>query len=360
MPAPSFDEDNIIDSRDDSRSWLDRLWRSAMHPATIGGMIAISGLILAIGPFSVGSEHTLDWWIETRHHPSLRSAAWALAGAGAILLLGRLWSRHRSERDLLSGPFELVPDGPWRALQRRIGLSCLVLGAGCAIGGWIGATGEMSTGRLVLTPGQTAESYQTHHRRGSMKVMLPRRITLTELSLGDPLKATIELKQAGADEGTTAQLVPGRSIRADDLRLTPVGLSPAEGTKRAIVSSRRPRTISVTAHPGESFRVRPEGRSYELVDIIDNYLKSLGPAARIQSEKFGEFLVFQRMPESERAPDFRHDLMLDGLERVPAFVVRVSRPAPIWPSGLGGGLMVVGVALALTSSVRRDDREETS
>jgi hypothetical protein len=319
----------------------------------VGGLIATAGLILALGPFSVGGGRELDWWISPWLRPSLSAPAWGLAAAGSVLLIGLIWATSAFDRPD-------VADSGWldASLHLRTGLSSMLLGIVLAIGGWIAATGELKVGRLVLTPGQTAESYRATYRDGSMKVMLPRRITLTDLSLGEPLEATVRFKRAGADRGQTARLAPGRAILTDDLRWTLVGADFSKGTKRAVIGSDRPKTIAAAASPGESFQLSPQGRSYEMVDILDNYLKTLGPAARVRSDELGEFLVFQRMPPDEHAPDFEHDLTLERLERIPALVVRVSTPTPIWPSGIGGGLMVAGLALLLTTPGREPSDEE--
>lgn len=225
------------------------------------------------------------------------------------------------------------------------------MGAVLLVASWLAILRAQPAGEMILTQGETAESFSGRVAGESVDIMLPERFRLTGVEFRDPPVFDVALTKPGSEPHRRARIAPGQPVDVGNLRATPVGLAADSSSLRATVSSSEDDTITATAAEGETFRLRPEGTEYEVAKIVKNYLGSLGPAVQLESSKHGTFWAFQRMPETEQ-PEFLHDLRVDRLEQAPGVVFSVVPLIPRWPAGVAGVLLLVGFAMLLVSPER--------
>lgn len=295
----------------------------------------------------------------------------ALASEGAAGWLETTWSDDLVAVGAATLAFSVVFLGGWGVEQyegetlgrvgsvRAAGLAVFGLGVVTSVGAWFAPLLDRPIGRLRLGGGE-AQTYEAPVSGERMDVMLPFRLTLEDLVLEKNRTAVqVGIARAGSDSPRSETLRPGQPLEAERLRLTPVGLAPEAGGLRAVVGSRREKTIQGAAAVGGTFRLRPDGPRYTVRDIEENYMQALGPAAEIESEEHGRFWVFRRGSNEDSGPEFLHDLYLQDVRRTPGVEFVVSGAGPIWPTGLGGGLVVGGLALLAMAPVARDPSERS-
>lgn len=313
--------------------------------------MGVGGLLVAAGACAVGVAVTAGnpaaGWLEPAWSDDLVAVGAGTLAFGVVFLAG--WGVER-----LDGT-EKRP----AVTVRAVGLAVLSAGALTTVGAWFAPLLERPIGRLELGGGEV-QTYEAPLSGGEMEVMLPFRLQLEDLSVGEGQTAIqIGISRSGSDSRRTETLRPGQPLEAERLRLTPVGLAPDAGGLRAVVASRRKKTIDGAAAVGGSFQLRPDGPTYKVRDVTENYMQSLGPAAQLESDEYGTFWVFQRGEQGERAPDFLHDLYLEDLRRAPGVTFVVAGAGPIWPTGLGGGMVVAGLALLAMAPVARESSSES-
>lgn len=329
---------------------LDRLWDLLTRPAVIGMIVAGAGLLLMVAPLSVAPDQWAStWWTQPFRQPGVLEAAVGLLAAVAVLGGGVLVHR------VLHGGASAIG---------IIGLMLVGAGAATGTGHWYWLQDAVPPARLTLQSNAPVQAFQTDMAGKSVDVMLPLRVEITDIRLGTPPSFGVRTFQAGGETVLEARLGPGDSLPVGDYRLTAVGLDSEKGALRAVLQADRPRTIPAAAAPGQTFRFSPDGEEYELLEVAENYMGAMGPAARVSQEDIGKFWVFERAPEAEPTPSFIHDLSLDRLEQAPAAVLLVSKATPLWPITLAGSLIVLGVIGALffpaggpLAAGRRDEKD---
>jgi hypothetical protein len=339
-----------ISSSDDSL--LESVWRSVVRTESIGAMVVAAGALLMAGTFR--AEPGVSWLDPLDVGASIPAAAGLLGGA-LILWLALIWQRYRLSEGLdVDGEPTRQPTWQTRRLP-IVGAVSAIVGLGFCIGTWFGVLGADRPGRLVMSPGQQAESFESRMAGETIDVMLPMRFRLDDLTLEPEVGIEVSFAEPGSDPFGQRRLGTNGSVSIESYRIAPIGLTTSEGRLRATVESRRDDTIPARATKGQSFKLSPDGPSYEVVDAVDNYLGAMGPAVRLSSEQTGAFWLFERAGAAEPAPDLPHQLELTGLDRVPSVVFAVTPKIPIWPVALGGSLFIFGfaVCIAFPERIRR-------
>ena len=339
-------------SNADQHPVAERVWAVVATPTAIGIVLLVSGAALVAGSVAASGG---GWLEPLRLYPLVPIVA-SLLAAASLLWLGGIWERFVST---VSAPTSEGEPG-WALRSAPILGGVLVLvGAAISVASWFSVHAASRPGDMTLSAGEKAESFQSRIAGEQVDVMLPLRFHFEQRASGDGPLFEVALSEAGGDRFGRRQLRPGESIAVRDYRITPVDHASEKGRLQATIESSEEKTIPARVAPGDSFKVRPEGPSYEVREIVENYLGFMGPAARLESEEHGEFWVFQRAAKEEGGPAFAHDLVLASIERAPAVVFFVSPNVVIWPVALGGCLLVLGLALcmALPERVRYRDQE---
>lgn len=329
-------------------SLVERTWQTAVRPEFVGLLFLVAGAVSLVVAFTTGgtAADPVGWIDAVRIDFAIPTTAGLLGGA-VILLVGAAWDRwRRSEVDSESGASE------WR--NRRLPLAGgLIGGLGVVfvLVGWFALLSAGPGGELTLTTGETAESFQGRVAGENVAIMLPYRFQLEGAELEEGASFDVGLAKPGNDPFRRATLGPGRSIAVGEYRVAPVGLSTESGQLQAVFTKSEGEGTAV-ATLGESFRLGPDGPEFKVDAIEENYLDTMGPAARLSSGEMSGVWAFQRTPKPEHLPEGRPDVQLERIEKAPAVVFRVSPAVPMWPVFVGGGLLVVGFAISLIAPER--------
>ncbi len=335
------------------QTFVDRVWSTVVRPEILGGICLVAGGLLVGG--AVGASG--GGWRDPLRVSSLLPLVAGLAALAAILAVGLVWDRHAETR-----PVEGAGRRDWagRTLP-AVGATSMVTGAAMLLASWFLVQADAPPGSLTVPIGETAEAFEARIAGEGVEVMLPMRVHLEDLSMENGPEVEIAFSTPGRDPFGGRRMSAGETVAMEGYRLAPVGLSPEQGNLRATVASRRDETISTAVAEGERFKLSPQGPEYRAAEIVRNYMETLGPAVRIENDELGSAWVFERGAGGGGAPEFEHDLYVEGLQRMPGVRFAVTPDFPLWPIGLGGGLFVVGIALlvACPERVRRGGRRES-
>ena len=350
---------------------LDRAWRLASDPRTVGVLLLAAGALLAATPWmNRPTPLVTSWWQRAVHQPDVLAGAASLGAVALVLLVGFLYNRYRLATgpdagvdSTADGEFEDEREGRSVDESRLPGLSwlgaiCMIGGISLVVGFWFASQRNLAPARVKLAVNETIDHYAIPYGGGELDVMLPLRVRLAKLETGNEITAGIQLFEAGAEPPAPSAIAAGEGIEFDGFRLTFVGMQPDFQKLRGVLSSQRPDTIAAAAVEGETFQVALEGAEYKVLEITRNYLGVMGPAVKLQSPKLGEFWVFERASEAEVAPDLGHDIQLDRVETAPAALFTVAPVSPFWPLALGGTLFVLGFAVLIVFPERIVRRAE--
>ena len=322
---------------------VDRIWSSVARTESVGLAAILAGTLLIVGALSAQGGA----WLEPLRIPSLTPLVAGLLAAAVIVWLGVIWERFR-RTTAVDEEGELGRGSGWqlRTLPLLGGVAMLA-GAGIVVASWFTVQASARPGRMTLSAGEKVEQFESEIAGETVDVMLPRRVHLEQTKLEGVPWFEVSFSEAGGDPQGRRKLRPGESVRLYGYRIAPVGLTTSGGRLLGQFSSGDDGTIPQRATAGGSFKLSPQGPSYKVEEIVENYLGAVGPAARISSEEYGDFWVFERASQAEPPPAFLHPLQLDEIERAPAVVFNVSADIGVWPAALGGSLFVCGLALCL-------------
>ncbi len=339
---------------------IDRAWSVLTDVRVPGLLLLASGTVLMASPWM----HTPDplvvsWWESTLHLPSTLGVAAGLAAAGLVLMLGVLFNRYRMATDpdaqTKASPDALINVGAvvddveesGAANLSWAGVACMVAGIALVVGYWFTVQQSVGAARMPLTIGQTAENYAVPFGNKEMKVNLPLRVRLSALRAGDHPVASLQMFQAGQKPPAAQKIEAGSGVELKNLRLTFTGIAPDSSKLRAVFGSDKPNTITAGAAKGDSFRVSLKGPKYKVLDVTDNYMGVMGPAAHIRAPKVGDFWVFQRQADADVAPKLGHSIRLERVQTQPAAIFTVAPRRPFWPLSAGGTLFIIGFAMLI-------------
>lgn len=361
---------------------LERIWSQAIQAQTVGILLGMAGLILVTTPLLRRPSKASDtlvagsWWTSAIYAPDVLGIAAGLSAVAVILLLGILWTRvefaKRSAKksaekngaaaEVPTADFEFqsapIPEAIHDLVERSrrgifpwIGAACLVAGVALLAGEWFAAQQQLPPAYTAIANGETIESYTLPHANAPLTVNLPRRVRLQELQLGEEPSASIQIFQIGDNPGEAPSvrrtLPAGTGVDFHGFRITFSGVRPSEDKLRATFRSEAPDSVAATASIGKTFRLDLEGAEYKLLDVRDNYLNVMGPAAEIESEDLGKFWVFERNSHTSVSPELGHPIHLDRVESEMAGIFTITTVQPFWPISLGGTLFILGFSLLI-------------
>ncbi|TXD39215.1 hypothetical protein FRC98_02105 [Lujinxingia vulgaris] len=287
--------------------------------------VAAASLVLA-GLMALYAAAGAPGWIEAGPMPQVASAT-ALLLSLAVASMAMRWTTLKG-RSELGAP----------------GLAAMVLGGAVLAGGWLTGHGTLPVGELVLPMHETRQAYEVKQGSRQVDVMLPLRMTLESVVLGDEPRVDVVFSRLGPDGVPPQTLGVGESLDVSGLRFAFVGLVTDTAVYRAVVRSEAENTIPAAGVVGDSLSVSINGPSYTVVATTSNYLDAMGPAVQLEDGEGRRFWVFEE-PESEARPDFADGLWLEELQEVPAAVMQVSPVRPFGVLGIGAGLCVAGFLL---------------
>lgn len=366
---------------------VEQVWALVVRPQVVGLLVLAAGLVLLATPWlrapgeaevSLGailggalSPRARDWWIGAVSAPDALSVSAGLLAAAAVLLGAMLWQRvdaRRGAGDLgkIDATFhaESIPEDVLELAERPrtarwawAGLAAMLVGLAILGGTWFGLQRDLAPAQATVARGQTLEHYTLEHEGAPLKVNLPRRVRLSELTTGDEPQAVLQIFRAGdnpaASPSITRTLPAGSGVSFDDVRLTFSGLASSNDAYRAVLTSSEPDTIPVSASIGDTFQFALGGPQYKVVNIQTNYLDIMGPAVEVEAPELGRFWVFQRHAQAGVPPNLGHPIRLERLESQVAAVMTVVPLHSFWPLSLGGTLLVLGFALFIAFPQRR-------
>lgn len=369
---------------------LARIWSQAVRAQSVGILFGAAGLLLALTPLLRRPDKPVDslvagsWWTTAFYAPDVLGLAAALSAVAFILLAGILWARVEfARRSPKSGEppaeepaadFECrrapMPEEVDDLLERSrrgvfawVGAACMLAGGAMMLGEWFVAQRDLPPAYAAIANGETIEHYKLTQGNAVLKVNLPRRVRLQELQLGAEPRAAIQIFQVGDDPASPPSLrrtLPaGTGVEFNGMRITFSGVRPSEDKLRATFASTEPDSVVATASLGQKFRLSLDGPEYRLLDLRENYLDVMGPAAQLESEALGKFWVFSRHTDTSVTPDLGHPIRLERVESEMAGIFTLTGVRPFWPISLGGTLLVLGFSLLIIFPeriLRRDER----
>jgi len=307
----------------------------------VGMLVSGAGVVALTAAVSGGA----NGWLEPIRPSYALPVVAALLGSALVLGCAGLrerWRASRAGRGTTAWRRRTIP---------AVGLVSAGAGVALLLASWLFLHRSSPAGELILTEGETAEAFQGRVAGEPVSVRLPQRMTLQRAEYGSVRSFEVALSKPDADPHRRDRLLPGQTMEFGGVRVAPVGLTADTDALRATIGSTESETISTTVGSGDSFRLRPDGPQYEVLQIVENYLGSTGPAVQMKSEPHGEFWAFRPVAGST-APEFIHDLRVEGIERAPGVVFSVAPAVPRWPAGLGGALLLIGFAAIVAAPER--------
>lgn len=339
---------------------LAKAWSIATDLRAPGLLLLACGIILLVTPWTRTPDPlVVSWWDSSTYLPDAASVAAGFGAAALVLLLGVLLNRYRlasspsvqqartPDESIDAGRQAADIEESGRANLAWAGVACLVSGIALVVGYWFVAQQDIGAARVPIAIGQTIEHYTVPMGGQGLKVNLPMRVRLSALDGGDEPVASVQIFEAGETPPSPQKLPAGAGLELDDLRLTFTGMKPDAAKLRAVFASDAADTIKASAGKGESFRVSLDGDEYKVLEVSNNYMGVMGPAAKVRAPKIGEFWVFQRAGDADVGADLGHHLRLEAVQTQPAAVLTIARKQPFWPISLGGTLFILGFALLI-------------
>jgi hypothetical protein len=327
--------------------------------------LLLSGVLLVTTPWTRAPDPlVVSWWESALYVPDALGVAAGFAGVAVVLLLGVLFNRYRLATnrsvEARSVKYEAGPDARLEDETRDAsvkesrlpglawtGAICIVAGVALLVGYWFAAQQNLGVARVPITVGETIDHYTIPYGDDGLDVMLPLRVRLSSLDAGDKPTASLQLFEAGETPPAAQSISAGTGLDVDGLRFTFSGMRPDATKLKAVFGSDDPNTISASAAEGETFRLGLDGPDYKVLEVSQNYLGAMGPAAKVRAPEIGEFWVFQRAADTEVKPEFGHPIELEQVTTQPAAIFAIARAQPFWPISLGGTLFVLGFALLI-------------
>lgn len=222
----------------------------------------------------------------------------------------------------------------------------MAVGVATGVGGWWYSQSKLPLSKVSLPAGSKIESYPAIDVDRSVKRMLPHRVQVNSI---DADRGSVNLAFSTADdpEATVDQRVEVNApVDVDGVRYSLIGVEYDARVPRVVLESGEADTITVSATRGDQVMFEHEGATFEVTQIVRNYLNALGPAVELESEEQGRFWVFQRAHPLGDDFDSPMKIRLQRVETAPVAVLAIGE-RPEYFAFASVILFVLGLALIL-------------
>lgn len=312
-----------------SMVWVEQIWDYVTHPALLGGMLTVAGVLTMSAPWlKIPSRQVPGWWALPVQATDVLQVSVLLgvlvAALGAGLCIHAMSGSRDNER-------------------KRLLASVLVMGAGAigCVGCWLSLQSEVPATQASFSIGKQVEYIVGRVRGEPVRVMLPRRVKVDKLVATSPASLTFTLNRPKQSDAKPTTLAVGESVDVEGTRFTFIGSGVDGQQLQGVIAGASAQSIAAAARKGSTVRVTLDGPEYDVKDISLNYM-GMGPAVQLEVEDSGAFWVFSRQSE-ESARAFDHGLQLLRVESMPAAVMTVGPVRAFEPLAIFGGLFILGL-----------------
>lgn len=301
--------------------WLERSWQFIARPRVAGVVLWVAGVIVMLTPTAtVPAQPSHAWWVAAYRFTNAVQSGMTLlvaaAAAGVAILATQMAGRRRHPLSTLA-------------------VALMWLGVTLGVATWFYGQADVPTSRVAIAPGQTIQSYPAVESGHRFQVMLPTRVFVVEVD-PEAERATIELRQPGAESGVRNDVFVGDPLDIGGVRVALIGMEVDPRSNSAVVTMEG--GIERVVVPNSTVRFVPDGPEYQVKSIARNYLGSMGPAVEIVTPDGDAYWATQR--DSALTRPFT-DVRLLRIQSSPVPVFAVTKtPA-------GGFVPVAAVVFAL-------------
>ena len=337
------------------RGWVDILWDLLVTPRVVGGLLLLAGIGIMGSPWGRLPKRIAPQWWEWAFQSAESLQVVVLLLTAALPLAIGVWLRSK---DAATGADVVLCQAPERehdglsmaSKAPFFGILLMGIGALGALGLWLSIQQDVPPTRAAFSVGEKEEYVMARVGGRPVRMMLPRRVEVTDLRWDDKPGASVEFSKPGQQDVSAQPVELGQSVEVGGKRFTFVGIQEDPEALRAVIASNRPNTIPVVTRKGEKFKVSLDGEEFRLIDMEINYIGVMGPAVQVQREGEGNapFWVFMRRPGKGFGDALPHGLTLDRLETAPAAVFTVAPVMPFEPLIAFVGCFVLGLGMLLT------------
>lgn len=334
---------------------LSAAWSLLVKPHIVGALLCGAGGLLMVAPLLKAPKRlSASWWSGGLEDANLLMFVAVLLALAGPLLIGLWWQRRLEERGeaerasadmLLSDPPELKSKAlamvPW------LGVALMLMGSLVGVGCWFSLFRDVLPTQAAISVGQPTEFVRAKVSAEPLRLMLPRRVTISDVRMAAPQSVTLTFALPKQTDAKPQTLSARESIDVAGKRFTFIGLINDPQQLRVVLKGTDERSIEATGRVGELVRTSLEGPQLEVKQITRNYLGAMGPAVQLSSEQTGTFWLFERQVDPKYGPPFDQGLKLVRLETLPAAVFMVGPELPFWPLVLAVILFVLGAGALL-------------
>ena len=326
--------------------WLQRAWSFFVRKEIAGILCLIGGAVLILSPSTIAlAEPSRSWFITPFFNIDAIQTTASILVIIMVLFLGL--------------GLEKISSGNRRRVFRRhtqtIAVALMVTSVSIAIFAWAAFHFFLPVSRVSLSVGQSVQSLPMHHVLGRTKVMLPMATSVKEINIGQE-SVDLLFKKMDDEEGVKETIHAGDPIVAGNYRFALLGFEYSEQHLQASLSTIGENAVQQVSAIGGEVRFTLKGdEPLKVVAIVKNYLGVLGPAVQLESEKTGQFWVFQRGPTN---PLMSNNIKVDVVETAPLAVLAVSDSRATDAISPMGVVFLVGLLVFV--GVKKEDEDEVS
>ena len=337
------------------RGWVDILWDVLVTPRAVGALVLLAGLGMVGSPWGrLPKRLAPQWWDWAFQSAESLQVVVLLLTAAVPLSIG-LWLRSRAatvgaDVVLCESPGSEYSGQTLVSKASLFGIVLMCVGALGSLGLWLSIQQDVPPTRAAFSVGEKEEFVMARVGGRPVRMMLPRRVEVTDLRWDDKPGASVEFSRPGQQDVAPQRVDLGQSVEIGLKRFTFVGIQEDPDALRAVIASSKPNTIPVVTRKGDTFKVALDGDEYRMLEMELNYIGAMGPAVQLQreGENTAPFWVFMRRPDKKFGDAFAHGLTLERLETAPAAVFTVSPVMPFEPLIAFVGCFVLGLGMMLT------------
>ena len=346
-----------VAARGDERepAWLSAAWGLLVKPTMIGALLSISGALLVLAPWlKAPGRRSSAWWVGGLEDAALLMMVSVLSAIALGLMVGVAWQGRLARR----GEAPLWVDLTWSQTPEPeqtpglrapwagpAGVALMVLGVLLGVGCWLSLQGDVLPTQAAISVGQPTEFVRARVSDQPLRLMLPRRVQISDIRMAPPQSVTLTLALPKQQDVSPQTLLANESVEVGGKRLTFVGVIQDPQQLRVVLSGKGEQSIEATGRVGDKVRVTLDGPAFEIKEITRNYLGAMGPAVRLDSEQTGAFWLFERPTNERLGSPFDEGLRLVRLETLPAAVFTVGPPVPFEPLVVALVCVLLGTGL---------------
>ncbi len=330
--------------------YVSTAWDAVARPERVGALILVAGLTLIAAPLAqLPARLDRSWWTDPMQAPDLLMIALALLAAASVLAAGLGWHAATAPLEREDG---VLPDEPAPTSTPRwlpwLGLGLAGCGAVGALGCWASIHGEVPVAISQFGQGAQVEFVQTSLRGEPLKLMLPRRVEVTQIGVGASPQVSLRFVRPKQTDIPAQVLGVGESLDVESTRFTFMGVAEDGQSLRAIIGGVTEASIEAAGRKGQEIKVSIDGPAYKILEISPNYMGAMGPAVQVESEADGRFWLFARANKDGKELLDR-PIRLIRLETQPAAILAAVPARPLWPMATAVLLMAAGIGLLFAS-----------